>query len=152
MLLEADSSRLKDEVFIKCRALKHDGKFIIITERLILVVYCAALADLGKPGFRGVADVTWVVETEMPINSIIHMDRELIKVNVIGSKVETLRQKRNDILGLLDPSASVPLSQMSAELTDEEAAEDVLQTLLSIKERGNFHSRSLKIVHRSNMR
>lgn len=152
MLLEADSSRFKDEIFIKCRALTQDGKFIIITERLVVIVSCSALVGLGKPGFPGVADVMWVIETEMCIDSIIHIDREARVVNVVGSKVETLsRQKRNDKM-MWTPPASVPLFQMSTELPDEETAEDVLQTLCSIKEQGDFQNRNVKILHRSNLR
>ncbi|CAA7410691.1 unnamed protein product [Spirodela intermedia] len=145
MLLEADSSRFKDEIFIKCRGLKQDGKFIIITERLVVIVLCSALVGLGKPGFLGVADVVWVIETEMTIDSIIHIDREAMVVNVVGSKVETLsRQKRNDGI-MWNPPASVPLFQMSTELPDEETAEDVLQTLWSIKEQGDLRNRSVLV-------
>ncbi|XP_078445725.1 vacuolar protein sorting-associated protein, putative (DUF1162) isoform X2 [Wolffia australiana] len=151
-LSQADSSRLKDELFVKCRALKSDGQFIIMTERLVLIMYTSALVGLGKPGFPGVADVTWEIESEMGISSIIHMDREGMVVSIVGSRAETLTHQKSRRVPLWEPPASLPLSQMTMELLDEGAAEDVLQTIASIKEQGSSQSKSRMIIHRSNIR
>ncbi|MQL85896.1 hypothetical protein Taro_018429 [Colocasia esculenta] len=138
MLLEADNSRFKDEIFVKCRALKQDGKFIVMTETLVMVISCPGLVGLGKPGFIGIADLIWAIEMEMCVDSIMHVDRELAMVNTIGNRVETLsRQRRSDKVRMVNTSASVPLFQMCVELPDEEKAEDVMQTLWSMMEQAN---------------
>ena len=56
ILVEADNDlKLKDEVLAMCRALKQAGKFVIITERFVLIVSCPSLVELGKPEFQGIS-------------------------------------------------------------------------------------------------
>ncbi|XP_052485720.1 intermembrane lipid transfer protein VPS13-like [Gossypium raimondii] len=51
VLKEADDGKLKDEIYVMSKALKNPGKYVIMTERLVLVVNCPSLVDLGKPEF-----------------------------------------------------------------------------------------------------
>lgn len=157
MLVQADGCRLKNETFVLCKALKQSGKFIILTERLLLVVFCPYLVDLGASAFIGVPpDPEWVIETEMNLESVVHIDRSEEAVNIVGSTAETLpKQKRgggtrsNRPWSL--PSTSTPLFHASVELPNNEEAEDALQVVLSVIEKGKMRRWGLRVVHRSNL-
>ncbi|XP_070683489.1 intermembrane lipid transfer protein VPS13-like [Malus domestica] len=96
-LVEADDSlRLKDEILVMCKELRQAGKFVIITQRLVLIVSCSNLVDLGKPEFRGVpADLHWEIESEIRLESVIHADCDEGVVHIVGSSSDApLRQNQ----------------------------------------------------------
>lgn len=165
VLQEADDSiSLKDEVLVICNALKEDGKFVIITERLVLVVNSKSLEKLGKPEFRGVpANLEWVIEMEIGMDSIIHADNDGEVVHIVGSRSDVLlrqnqlQQKRgwgtegkrwNN-----NPRAPLPLFQTDLLFTSKERATDFLKTLFSAidqaKEQGRCH---VHLLHQSGLR
>ncbi|XP_008812811.3 uncharacterized protein LOC103723626 isoform X2 [Phoenix dactylifera] len=155
MLLQADGSRLKDEIFVMCKMLKHAGKFAIISERLVLVVWCSCLVSLRLPDFSGVPpDPGWVIETEMALESIVHIDRTEEMVNIVGSKAETLsKQKKRSMRNRpWVPPTSAPLFHLSVELPNKEEAEDTLQVLLSAIEQGKLRRWGVHMLHRNNLR
>lgn len=157
MLIQADGCRLKNETFVLCKALKQSGKFIILTERLLLVVFCPYLVDLGASAFIGVPpDPEWVIETEMNLESVVHIDRSEEVVNIVGNTAETLpKQKRGggarSNRPWSPPSTSTPLFLASAELPNNEEAEDVVQVILSVIEKGKMRRWGLRVVHQSNL-
>ncbi|ONK64446.1 uncharacterized protein A4U43_C07F26050 [Asparagus officinalis] len=156
MLLQADASRLRDEIFVMCKTLRHPGNFIIITERLVFSVCCSCLVDLDSPEFVGVAaDPEWVIETEMSLESIVHIDRTGDALNIVGSNAETTsRQKKG---GMKESRAwktpiSAPLFNVRVEFRNQEEAEDVLQVLLSTIDQSKERRRSGHLLLRSNLR
>lgn len=154
MLLQADGSRLKDEIFVMCKMLKHAGKFVIISERLLLVVWCSCLVSLSLPDFPGVPpDPGWIIETEMSLESIVHMDRTEEMVNIVGSKAETLsKQKKRSMRNRpWVPPTSAPFFHLSVELSNEEEADDTLQVLSSAIERGKLQRWGMHMLHRNNL-
>ncbi|XP_010251472.1 PREDICTED: uncharacterized protein LOC104593388 isoform X1 [Nelumbo nucifera] len=157
LLLEAGDGKLKDEVFVKCKTLKQSGNFVVITERLILVVRCSSLKELGTPEFCGVADPDWVIETEIGLDSVIHADREENVVNVVGSSSETvswqqqLKRSSTRTKNCSTPTI-LPLSQTSMELMSKEDAEDILLLILSTVERGKEQGWGIHVLHQGNVR
>ncbi|XP_052202477.1 uncharacterized protein LOC127808127 isoform X2 [Diospyros lotus] len=164
ILSEADNGKLKDELLIMCKALKQGGKFVIITERLVLIVACSSLVDLGKPEFRGVpADPEWVIEAEIGMDSIIHVDTYGGVVHIVGSSSDQLlRQNQYQLKrgggGMRgkrwnNPSMPLPLYQTNLEFNCEEEAEELLQVLLSAIEKGKERGWGcINIVHQSNLK
>ncbi|OMO61073.1 Vacuolar protein sorting-associated protein 13 [Corchorus olitorius] len=161
VLLGADEGKLKDEVYVMCKALKEPGKFVILTERLVLVVECPSLVDLGKPEFRGVpADPEWVIETEISLHSVIHTDLDDGVVHIVGSSSDALlRQKQQ--LSRKDggtrkrwnnPSTPLPLFQTNLELASEEDAGVFLQVLLSAIDQGKEQGNREFLLHRNNIK
>ncbi|XP_019702812.1 uncharacterized protein [Elaeis guineensis] len=155
MLLQADGSRLKDEIFVMCKMLKHAGKFVIVSKRLVLIVWCSCLVSLRLPDFPGVPpDPRWAIETEMTLESVVHVDRTEEMVNIVGSKAETLpKQKKHSMRNRRwVPPTSAPLFHLSVELPNKEEAEDTLQVLLSAIEQGKLQRRGVHMFHRNNLR
>ncbi|XP_077218039.1 vacuolar protein sorting-associated protein, putative (DUF1162) isoform X2 [Tasmannia lanceolata] len=157
MLLEAGDSELKNEIFVMCKALKQPGKFIIITERLVLVFKCSSLVGFGTPEFRGVANPEWVVEVEMGLEGVIHIDREEDVVNIVGSSTKTLPKQHhskgtNTGMRRWVPPTSVPIFQTSVALSSQEEAEDVLQTLWSTIEYGKEQHWGVRVLRQCNIR
>lgn len=155
MLLQADGSRLRGEIFVMCKALKQAGKFIVITERLVLAVWCSCLVGLGTPEFVGVAtDPGWVIETEMSLENVVHIDRTEEVVNIVGSSAETPSRQRKGSTRNRPWSSpvSAALFHMSVELPSMEEAEDVLQVLLSTIEQGKERRWGVRVLHRLNLR
>lgn len=157
ILLEADNSKLKDEIFVMCKALKHAGKFIIITERLVLIIKCSSLVGFGSPDFVVAADPEWIIEMEMALEGIIHIDREVMVANIVGSSAETLSgphqlKQSSKRVSRWGPPASVPLFQTSIEFLSEEDAEDSLQALWSMIEQGKERRWGAHVFHQSNLR
>ncbi|KAM3684567.1 hypothetical protein ACJW31_11G053600 [Castanea mollissima] len=146
VLVEADNDlKLKDEVLVMCKALKQAGKFVIITQRFVLIVGCPSLVELGKPEFRGVsADPEWVIESEIGLESVIHADSDQDVVHIVGSSPDTiLRQNQHHprkgvgtrTVRWSNPT-TLPLFQTNLELASKEDAESLLQILLSTIEHG----------------
>eukprot|EP00268_Persea_americana_P023609 TRINITY_DN23168_c0_g2_i2.p1 TRINITY_DN23168_c0_g2~~TRINITY_DN23168_c0_g2_i2.p1 ORF type:complete len:2954 (+),score=526.87 TRINITY_DN23168_c0_g2_i2:1710-10571(+) len=158
VLLEADNSRLKDEIFVMCKALKQAGKFIIITKRLMLIVKCSSLVGFGSPDFVVVADPERIIEMEIGLEGVIHIDREVVVVNIVGSSAETLsgphqlKQKSSMRESRWGPPASMPLFQTSIEFVSEEDAEDALQALWSVIEQGKERRWGVHVFHQINLR
>ncbi|ONI15169.1 hypothetical protein PRUPE_3G028500 [Prunus persica] len=160
-LVEADDSfRLKDEILVMCKELRQAGKFVIITHRLVLIVSCSSLLDLGKPEFRGVpADLEWVIESEVRLESVIHADCDQGVVHIVGSSSNIpLRQnqqaKRSSGTGAGRwNNPTVPLIQTNLELAHQEDAENLLQNLLSTIELGKEQGWGCRyLLHRSNIK
>ncbi|XP_031091593.1 uncharacterized protein LOC115996484 isoform X5 [Ipomoea triloba] len=158
-----DSLNLKDEVLVICNALKEDGKFVIITERLVLVVSSKSLENLGKPEFRGVpANLEWVIDMEIGMDSIIHADNDGEVVHIIGSRSDIVMRQNQQKRGWgtegkrswnNNPRAPLPLFQTDLLFTSKERATDFLHTLLSAidqaKEQGRCH---VHLLHQSSLR
>ncbi|KAJ8450353.1 hypothetical protein Cgig2_004810 [Carnegiea gigantea] len=146
VLLEVDDGlKFKDEVLVSSKSLKDAGKFVVLTEKLILIIKCSSLADLGKPEFRGVVtEPEWTVEVEVALESVIHADVDGGVVHIVGSSSETLvrqnqlHQKRTGVRMKQwnEPQTPLPLFQTNLELTSKEEAEYFLRVLLSTIEQG----------------
>ncbi|WOK94697.1 hypothetical protein Cni_G03402 [Canna indica] len=155
MLLQANGSRLKDETFVMCKPLKQAGRFITICKRLVLVASCSSLLGLGSPEFAGIPPrLEWVVETEMSLESVVHIDRMEEVVNIVGSYPETvLKQNKGSTRNRpWNPSTSVPIFHMRIELPNTEEAEDTLQVLLSTIEEGKSRRWGMHVLQRSNLK
>ncbi|RVW77242.1 putative vacuolar protein sorting-associated protein 13A [Vitis vinifera] len=164
VLADADDElRLKEEVLITCKALKQDGKFFIITERLILIVSCSSLVGLGKPEFQGVpATPEWVIEAEIGLESVIHADTDDAVIHIVGSSSETMlgqtHQPQRKSTGMRtkqwnNPPTPLPFFQTSLEFVCKEDAEELLQILLSAIEQGKERGwGSGYLLHQSNLK
>ncbi|KAK3210972.1 hypothetical protein Dsin_002284 [Dipteronia sinensis] len=155
-----DGLKFKDEVLVMSKSLKQAGKFVIVTQRLILIVSCSSLVDLGKQEFEGVAvDPEWVIESEISLDSVIHADTNEALVHIVGSRSGGLSRKnqhpskrssRTSTKWWNDPSTPLPLFQTNLELTSQEDARELLQILLStIEERKGRSWGSGYILHQS---
>ncbi|KAL9243679.1 hypothetical protein vseg_017537 [Gypsophila vaccaria] len=158
----SNSSKYRDEVLVMCKSLKDAGKFVILTEKLIVVVECSSLTDLGKPNFRGiVSEPKWIVVVEIALESVIHVDVDEGVVHIVGSSSETplgqsqhhsrrtgVRMKR-----WRETPTPLPLFQTSLELAGMEEADYFMRVLMSTiedgKERGwgNVH-----LLHKSKLK
>ncbi|KAF5748859.1 putative vacuolar protein sorting-associated protein 13B-like isoform X3 [Tripterygium wilfordii] len=164
VIVEADDGlKLKDELLILCKTLKQAGKFVVITERLMLIVSCSSLVDLGKPEFRGVpVDPEWVIDSEIGLDSVIHADTDEEVVNIVGSGSDTgLRQNQQHpkkgsgtrTKRWNHPSTPLPLFQTNLELTSKEEAEILLRTLLSTIDQGKARGWGCRhILHQTNIK
>ncbi|TKW09291.1 hypothetical protein SEVIR_6G085000v4 [Setaria viridis] len=153
LLARADGGRLKEETFVMCKTLKEPGKFLVLTEKLLLLVSSPYLVDLGSPQFVGVPpDPQWSIDTEMHLKSVVHLDRSLEVVNIVGSNGETSpRDKRGGARNRVMNSAFVPLFHLSIELPNVEDAEGTLQVLEALIDKGRARRWDKNILHRSNI-
>ncbi|KAF8712705.1 hypothetical protein HU200_028469 [Digitaria exilis] len=153
LFAQAEGGRLKEETFVMCKTLKESGKFLVLTEKLLLLVSSPYLVDLGSPQFVGVPpDPQWSIDTEMHLKSVVHLDRSLEVVNIVGSNGETSpRDKRGGARSRVMSSAFVPLFHLSIELPNVEDAEGTLQVLQAIIEKGRARRWDKNILHRSNI-
>ncbi|XP_057987743.1 uncharacterized protein LOC110642362 isoform X2 [Hevea brasiliensis] len=163
VLMEADDGlKLKDEVFVMCKSLKQAGKFIVVTERLMLIVCSPSLVDLEKPEFRGVPiDPEWLVESEIGLDSVIHADTEEGVVHIVGSSSDArLRQNQHQskkgggtrTKHWSIPSTRLPLFQTNLELASKKDAEELLLMLLSVIEQGRVRGWGCgHLLHKSNI-
>lgn len=140
-----DELRLKEEVLVTCKALRQDGKFSVVTERLILIVSCSSLVELGKPGFKGVpATPEWVIEAEVRLESIIHADTDDAVIHIVGSGSESMlrqthqprRSSGTRTKQWNNPPTTLPFFQTSLEFVSKEDAEEMLRIILSAIEQG----------------
>ncbi|XP_044509521.1 uncharacterized protein LOC123228248 isoform X4 [Mangifera indica] len=165
VLVEVDDGlKFKDEVLVDCKELKQAGKFVVLTERLILIVSCSSLVDLGKPEFQGVAiDPEWVIESEISLDSVIHTDTVEDVVHIVGSSSDSLaRQNQHPSKSgssitrtnwWNNPSTPLPLFQTNLELKSREDAAELLQKLLATIEQGKGRGwGSGYLLHQSNIR
>ncbi|CAK7357552.1 unnamed protein product [Dovyalis caffra] len=146
VLMEADDGlNLKNEVLAMCKSLKQAGKFVVVTERLLLIVSSSSLVDLTKPEFRGVPiDPEWLVESEISLDGVIHADAVEEVVHIVGTGSDALlkqnqHQSRKGVLARTkswNNPTSLPLSLTNLELASMNDAKELLQILLSIIEQG----------------
>ncbi|MFS8005994.1 putative vacuolar protein sorting-associated protein [Helianthus anomalus] len=137
-----DNLMLKDETLILSKPLKQGGKFVIITERLILTVSCSSLVNLGKPEFRGVpADPDWNIEAEITLDSVIHVDSDEELVHIVGSSSDVVlrnsnQQRRVGGKRWYNQPTRVPLFQTNLECSCKEDAGELLKVILVMIEKG----------------
>ncbi|GJS83807.1 putative vacuolar protein sorting-associated protein [Tanacetum coccineum] len=141
-----DSLMLKDETLILSKPLKQKDKFVIITERLILIVSCPSLVNLGQPEFRGVpADLDWNIEAEITLDSVIHVDTDEEIVHIVGSSSDVvLTQNQNQRRGVgnsgkqrfYNPPTPLPLFQTNLECSCKEEARELLKVIMATIEKG----------------
>jgi hypothetical protein len=153
LLIQADSGRLKEETFVMCKALGQSANFVLLTEKLLLLVSSPYLVDLGTPQFVGVPpDLQWSIDTEMDLKSIVHLDRSQEVVNIVGSNGETSpRDRKGGIRGRAVSSAFIPLFHLSIELPNVEDAEGTLQVLQALIDKGKARRWDRNILHRRNI-
>lgn len=164
VLLEAggDDMKLSDEVLVACKALKLAGKFVVITQSLILIVSCASLVDLGKPEFRGIAaDSKWEIESAIGLDTVIHADTNTdgTVVHIVGSSSDLLsRPNKAHQKRVIGSSRTVrwtgptplPIFETNLELERKEDAENLLKILLStieLAKQQGWH-RGRHVLHR----
>lgn len=160
VLIEADDGlKLMEETFVMCKALKQPGEFVVITERLVLVVSCRSLVDLGKPEFQGVpVTPEWVIETEISLHSVIHTDLDNDVVHIVGSSADAVLKQNASKKGgssrrRWNNPSTLPLLQTNLELKSSEDAEEFLQVLSSTIELGKERGwDGGYLLHRSNIR
>lgn len=155
-------TQCRDESLVSCKALKQGGKFVIITDTLILVVSCSSLVHLGKPDFQGVpANPDWVVEAEIGTNSIIHVTNDEDVVHIVGSNTDSFfrickhQQKQVHWSGgkPLNYSDTLPLFQTDLECAGKEEANDLLQIVQSTMEKlKDKEGGRTWILHQRNLR
>ncbi|KAJ1693233.1 hypothetical protein LUZ63_009931 [Rhynchospora breviuscula] len=151
---QANNHSLQNEAFVMCKPLRKPGHFVVITENLLLVVSSSYLTDLGQENFNGVpSNPGWVVETRMNLKSVVHMDRAGEVVNIVGSNADTLAKQRRGYVrnGPWIPSSSTPLFHASVELRSLEEAEDTLQVISTMVEKGRMLRWDSHVLHRSNL-
>ncbi|KAH0746457.1 hypothetical protein KY285_008114 [Solanum tuberosum] len=159
-----DHIKLKDETLVVCKALRHDGKFVILTERLILIVSCSSIVKYRMPEFQGVpANPEWLVETEIGMDSVIHADNDDDEVHIVGSSSDALL-RQNHISHKRswgpkgkrwnnNPRTSLPQLQTNLVFTSKDEAEDFLQVLLSTIDKAKEQGRSsVHLLHQSSLR
>jgi hypothetical protein len=154
VLKQANSHNLQNEAFVMCKPLRKPGNFVVITEKLLLIVSSSYLTDVGKESFAGVPpDPAWVIETEMHLESVVHMDRSDEVVNIVGSNADALAKQRRGYVrnGPWAPSGSTPLFHVSVELGSFEEAADTLQVVATIIEKGRMLRWDMHVLHRSNL-
>lgn len=154
-----DTLMLKEETLILSKPLKQGGKFVIITERLILTVNSPSLVNLGKPEFRGVpAEPDWNIEAEILLDSVIHVDTDEEIVHIVGSSSDVVlrnpnQQKRSVGKRWYNPQTPLPLFQTNLECSCKEEAVELLKVLLATIEKGKEHGwGGVHRLHQSNIR
>ncbi|KAK1306903.1 hypothetical protein QJS10_CPA10g00690 [Acorus calamus] len=154
MLLEADNAKYRNEIFIMCKALKHPGKFVVVTTKLVLVFRSSSLVGFHSPEFCGIANPEWVIEVEIGLETVIHIDREQEIVNIIGSNVvspsKQNQQKRTSSsrMSQWTSPTTMPICQMSLEFSSMEEAEDTFQVVWSTLQRGKERGWESYVLHR----
>ncbi|KAL2927751.1 putative vacuolar protein sorting-associated protein 13A [Bienertia sinuspersici] len=162
VLLEVEDSKFKDEVLVMCKSLQIAGRFVVLTENLILVIECSSLVDLGKSQFQGiVGEPEWKLIVEIALESVIHADVDEEVVHIVGSSSNTPIGPNHNRHGstegrlkkLNKPPTPLPLFQTNFELASNEEAEFFLRVLLSTIEQGREQGwGNVYLLHQSNLR
>lgn len=156
-----DGSKMKGEdVLVTCKRLKQGGKFVIITERLVITASCSSLVAFDEPGFRGIpADPEWVIEAEIGLESVIHADMDEEIVHIVGSSSETVLKRGGGggSSGMKTKRWSnptpLPLFLTNLEMGSKVEAEDLLRILLSVIEQGKERGWGTGyLLHQSNLK
>ncbi|KFK27746.1 hypothetical protein AALP_AA8G423700 [Arabis alpina] len=160
LMEDGDTLKFKGETLVKCKPLKQEGAFVVITGRLVLVVSSPSLVNFRKPGFIGVPiDLVWNIEREIGLESVIHTDCSGGVVRIIGSNSDGVWNWRQNQQKKSSPTrkrwnipSDQPLLQTNLELPSEEEADELWSVLLSTIETGksrSWHSRF--VLSRSNI-
>ncbi|KNA24149.1 hypothetical protein SOVF_018610 isoform A, partial [Spinacia oleracea] len=145
VLLEADGSKFRDEVLVMCKALQVAGEFVVLTEKLILIIRCSSLVDLGKPEFQGiVSEPEWILVAKIALESVIHHNVDGEVVHIVGSSSETLigqsqhqQRRTGGRMKLWSKSVNpLPLFQTDLAFTSQEDANYFLKVLSSAIDKG----------------
>lgn len=158
VLAETDT-KLRDETLVMCKALERSGEYALITHRLILVVSCSDLVDLGKPDFRGVpVDLKWTMQSIIGLDGVILADSDGKVVHIVGSGSETLlrqilKQQKSGEEKKSGITSPLPLVQTSIGFRCAEEADEFLRVVMCMVERGRETGwGSQHILHRSNIK
>ncbi|KAK4756247.1 hypothetical protein SAY87_006374 [Trapa incisa] len=149
----------QDEGLITCKALRQAGRFVVLSDKRILIISCPSLVDFGSPHFRGIsAEPDWSAESEIWLSSVIHCDVDENVVHVMGSgssdrlqrqgqghHTSKGKEKWNNSLG----DRTLPLFVMDLELGSVEEARQLLST---IEQRKDHRWGSGRVLHRRNIR
>ncbi|KAL6580643.1 hypothetical protein OROMI_008667 [Orobanche minor] len=146
-----------EETLVTCKALKQCGEYVLITWKLILIVICSGLKDLGKPDFEGVpADPKWVVQSEIRMDSVILADSEAAVVHIVGSRSSLHESKGKNLMWWNDFRTPLPLVQTNLELSCPQEADELLRLVRSLmetgKEKGWGSGGSLRILHQTDIK
>ncbi|XP_021760935.1 LOW QUALITY PROTEIN: uncharacterized protein LOC110725772 [Chenopodium quinoa] len=163
VLLEVDGSKFRDEVLVMCKALQVAGEFVVLTEKLILIIECSSLVDLGKSVFQGiVAEPEWKLVAEIALESVIHHKIDGKVMHIVGSSSEALIGKSQHHhhrwtggrMKLWSKSPNpLPLFQTDLEFASKEEAEYFLEVLSSIIKKGREQGwGKMYLLHQSNLR
>ncbi|KAG8383675.1 hypothetical protein BUALT_Bualt04G0038500 [Buddleja alternifolia] len=157
-VLTENDMKLRDEMLVMCKSLKQCGQYALITRRLILVVSCSSLIELGRPTFEGVpANPKWNIKSEIGMDSVILADNDGDVVHIVGSGSDTLfrqnlQQKRKGKLWY-NFDTPLPLVQTNLEFTSPEDADEFLRVVMCMiewaKEQGWGSSH---ILHQTNIK
>ncbi|KAL3650642.1 hypothetical protein CASFOL_007045 [Castilleja foliolosa] len=141
----------EEMTLVMCKALKQRGEYVLITRRLILVVSCSSLKDLGEPDFQGVpADPNWVIKSEIGMENVILADSDGDVVHIVGSGSDTLSRQRH---GWNNYRTPLPLVQTNLELSCADEADELLRVVKRLMETGKEQgSSSLYILHQTNVK
>ncbi|CAA0824799.1 Protein of unknown function (DUF1162 [Striga hermonthica] len=157
-LKEEEKDEEEEESLVMCKALKHPGQYVLITQRHILVV---RLKHFGDPSFEGVpADPEWDVLSRIGMESIILADNDSEVVHIVGSGLDTSSSSSSSSHGkrMRMPwknfQTPLPLLQTNLELSCPEEAEKLLRAIRCLMETGKEKGwgRSIYIVHQTNIR
>lgn len=159
VLLEVEGSKFRNEVLVMCKSLQIAGRFVVLTEKLILIIECSTLKDLGKPDFQGIfAQPEWKLVVEMALESVMHHDVDGGVVHIVGSSSETLNQHHHRRTGVRtklwskSPN-SLPLFQTDLDFASKEEAEHFLKVLSSTIEQGREQGwGKVYLLQQSNLR
>ncbi|CAN6484627.1 unnamed protein product [Victoria cruziana] len=147
MLMEAGDARFKDESLVTCKALKQAGKFVIVTQRFMLVVKYSSLTSVSS-----IHSPVWVVELEIDLGGIVHIDTEEQTMNIVSTSSETSQgQPKASHLKRWKPR-SIPLVHRSIEMPNEEAAAELLQILWTAIEGQKHKGFKVHFLHRNMLR
>uniref|UniRef100_A0A803L717 Intermembrane lipid transfer protein VPS13-like C-terminal domain-containing protein n=1 Tax=Chenopodium quinoa TaxID=63459 RepID=A0A803L717_CHEQI len=163
VLLEVDGSKFRDEVLVMCKALQVAGEFVVLTEKLILIIECSCLVDLGKAVFQGiVAEPEWKLVAEIALESVIHHKVDGKVMHIVGSSSEALIGKNQHHhhrwtggrMKLWSKSPNpLPLFQTDLEFASKEEAEYFLEVLSSTIKKGREQGwGKMYLLHQSNLR
>ncbi|XP_061363844.1 uncharacterized protein LOC133307357 isoform X2 [Gastrolobium bilobum] len=166
IIMEADDGlKFKDEKLVACKSLKEAGKFVVLTERFVSIVFSPRLINLSKPEFCGIpADLEWTIEWEIGLENIIHADSGQGVVHIVGSIPDSLLRQnqhspkrgsgsRTRAVRWNHYPTHLPLPQTNLELACQEDAANFLQILLAAIEKGKGKAWGCgRILHRANMK
>ncbi|KAG8383676.1 hypothetical protein BUALT_Bualt04G0038600 [Buddleja alternifolia] len=157
-VLTENDMKLRDEMLVMCKSLKQCGQYALITRRLILVVSCSSLIELGRPTFEGVpANPKWNIKSEIGMDSVILADNDGDVVHIVGSGSDTLfrqnlQQKRKGKLWY-NFDTPLPLVQTNLEFTSPEEADEFLRVVMCMIEWGKEQGwGSSHILHQTNIK
>ena len=162
VLLDVDGSKFKDEVLVMCKPVNVAGSFVVLTEKLILIIECSSLVHLGKPEFQGiVAEPEWRLLVEISLKSVIHVNVDGGIVYIVGSNSKTpigqnqhhQRRTEDRMKQWSKLQPQLPFFQTNIEFASEQEAEYFLRVLRSTIEQGKEQGWGNEyLLHQSNLK